>query len=111
MLRRKFGDGLKTRLCNPVRPDDESASTRYDGGIEQGSDFLRLPHVKELRLDAQGAGRRLDLFPLRREQRVAHVQQGRDSFDARKHLSEQLNPLPGKFGGKRAEPCDISAWS
>jgi hypothetical protein len=64
MHRRKFGDGLKIRLRHPVRPHDERVSTRCDGDIEQATDILGLPHVKELRLDAQGEGCRLDLLAL-----------------------------------------------
>ena len=111
MLRREVDDDLLVRLREGVLPDDERVGMLPDCAREGGPEVLGLSHVEQLRLEAEGTGRRLDLFPGRRESRAAHVQEGRDPGGFRNHLPEQLDPFRVDLGDDGAHPGDVPAGS
>src|SRR6516162_5667478 len=62
-----------------------------------------------LGFETQQGSCRLELFPLRWDNRVPHICEERHSSDAGNRLSHQLEPFCDQFGGQGAQAGDISA--
>jgi hypothetical protein len=77
------------RLREGVKSHHERVGTLPDRTIERRPQILRLSHVEKVGVDTEGSRRRLDLFPLRWDRGVAHVEEGRESCNCRHRFLEQ----------------------
>ena len=84
---------MLVRLGESVKPHEQRVGPLPDSAIEGRPQILRRSHIQKLRLDTQGSGRPLDLFPLRRNSRITHIEEGRDPCDSWKQFPEQFDPF------------------
>jgi hypothetical protein len=78
-------------------------------GVERAGQLLGTSNVEKLRLHTERPRRSLRHAPLNRENRIAHVEEPRDSGELRKQLLEQLDAFGIDLDVVVAEPRDVSA--
>ncbi len=75
------------------------------------AELLGASDVEKLRLHTERPRRSLRHAPLNRENRIAQVEEPRDSGELRKKLLEQLDAFGIDLDVVVAEPRDVSAWA
>jgi len=108
-FRRELHDPPAIRQRGGVARHEDRVSALGNCGIERPHDFFGLSHIKKLGFETQQGSCRLELFPLRWDNRVPHICEERHSSDAGNRLSHQLEPFCDQFGGQGAQAGDISA--
>src|SRR6185369_1551778 len=109
VLRGELGDQWQIRLREAVECYDDGLGMLLRGGVEGAGQLLGASNVEQLRLHTERPRRSLRHAPLNRENRVAQVEEPRDSGELRKQLLEELDAFGIDLDVEVAEPRDVSA--
>jgi hypothetical protein len=96
-------------LSESVKPHDERIGTLPYCHLERRPEIISRSHVQKLGLDTKRSRRHLNLFLLRWQSWVPHVEEDRDSCGSPNHLPEDLDPLGVCLCNGGAQARDISA--
>src|SRR5437870_5698642 len=108
ILRREVDDERRMRQGEGLQPDDERVRV-LSGGLERRPQIFDAAHVEQLSLETERVRRRLHLFPLTRDRRIAHVEERCDPSGFGNELSEYLDTLRIYLRHGRAQARDVPA--